>query len=289
MREFRGKTAVITGAASGMGRAFAERCAAEGMNVVLADIEAERLAEVSTALVDGGADALAVRTDVSDAGDIEHLAKESVAAFGGVHLLFNNAGVGAGAPNAWQCTLDDWRWVLGVNLWGVIHGIRAFLPILIEQEGETHVVNTASVCGLVSVPGLAVYNVSKHAVATLSETLFGELMTSQPQVGVSCLCPGLVATDISDSERNRPAELSDVFEPEPDPLREEAQERFRAAIEAGMAPARVADIVFDAICERKLWILTHPEWRPLVSDRGRQIAASENPDVLPLLQALQLL
>jgi NAD(P)-dependent dehydrogenase (short-subunit alcohol dehydrogenase family) len=289
MKEFRDKTAVVTGAASGMGRAFAERCAAEGMKVVLADVEAEKLESVSRALADGGAETIAVRTDVSDAGDVEHLAKETIAAFGGAHLLFNNAGVGAGAPNAWQCTLDDWRWVLGVNLWGVIHGIRTFLPILLEQEGETHVVNTASVCGLVSVPGLAVYNVSKHAVATLSETLWGELAISHPDVGVSCLCPGHVATGIVDSERNRPEVLSDVFEAEPDPLRDAAQEKFRVAVDEGMAPARVADIVFDGIRERRLWVLTHPEWRPLVSQRGRQISDAEDPDVLPLLQALKML
>jgi len=289
MKDFNGKTAVVTGAASGIGRALADRSAAEGMNVVLADVETDRLKRVADELRDRGATVCAVPTDVSDADAVDALARATVDEFGGAHLLFNNAGVGGGAPTSWQCTLDDWKWVIGVNLWGVIHGVRAFLPILVEQGCETHVVNTASVAGLVSVPGLGPYNVSKHGVATLSETIYHELTTTHPQTGVSCLCPGHVATDIIDSARNRPTELADTFVPEPDPVRDEAFAKFEAAVHAGTSPADIAEITFAGIRERRLWILPHPEWKSLVESRARQITQDEAPDLLGLVERMAMI
>src|SRR5689334_1941764 len=174
MKDFAGKVAVVTGAASGIGRALADRCAQEGMKVVLADVEESALVRAADEFRATGAPILAVRTDVSKAEDVEALARKTVETFGGVHLLFNNAGVGAGTT-AWETSLRDWEWVLGVNLWGVIHGLRSFVPIMLSQGSEGHIVNTASIAGLVLGPGLAAYKVSKHGVISLSETLYGEL------------------------------------------------------------------------------------------------------------------
>ena len=193
MESFQGKVAVITGAASGIGRALAQRCVQEGMKVVLADIEE-------------GATVLGVRTDVAQAAEVAALAQRTLESFGAVHLLFNNAGVAAGGP-LWEMSLQDWEWVLGVNLWGVVHGIRTFVPLLLQQGSEAHIVNTASIAGLVSTPGLGVYNVTKHSVVTLSETLYQELQQTGAPVHVSVLCPGWVNTRIHQAERNRPPAL----------------------------------------------------------------------------------
>src|SRR5215213_2544837 len=206
MKEFSGKVAVITGAASGIGRGLAEACAREGMKVVLADVDEAALAQAERELKDAGAEVLAVRTDVSKADDVEALARRALDAFGAVHLLFNNAGVGAGTT-VWESTLADWEWVLGVNLWGVIHGVRTFVPLMLEQADECHIVNTASMAGLVSGPALGVYKVTKHGVVALSETLCCELAIMRSKIGVSVLCPGGVNTRIMDSERVRPAGL----------------------------------------------------------------------------------
>src|SRR5438105_3443891 len=174
MEELRGKVAVITGGASGIGRAFAERCLEEGTKIVLADIEPEALERAAQELAGAGADVLAVRTDVSQAAAVDELAQRTLDRYGAVHLLFNNAGVATSGP-IWQNSLADWQWVLGVNLMGVIHGIHTFVPIMLAQGGPAHIVNTASMAGLVSTPGLGVYNVAKHGVVTLSETLALEL------------------------------------------------------------------------------------------------------------------
>jgi NAD(P)-dependent dehydrogenase (short-subunit alcohol dehydrogenase family) len=267
MREFNGKVAVVTGAASGIGRALAERCAREGMRVALADVERPALDRAAAELKATGAEVLAVVTDVSKAGDIEALARQTLEAFGAVHLLCNNAGVGAGTT-VWESTLADWEWVLGVNLWGVIHGVRTFVPIMLAQDDECHIVNTASIAGLIAGPGLGVYKVTKHAVVTLSETLHYDLAMRGARIGVSILCPEWVNTRIMESARNRPATLQN------DPAAEQISPELLAAwqymiqaVQSGMSPDQVADRVFTAIRERQLYILTHPETTALVRAR----------------------
>ena len=206
MKEFKGKVAVITGAASGIGRALADRCVQEGMKVVLADVEVETLAKTEASLKASGATVLAVQTDVSQARDVAALAQKTLEVFGAVHLLCNNAGVGTEAA-IWESTLEEWEWVMGVNLWGVIHGVRTFVPLMLAQDTECHIVNTASMAGLISGPGLGAYKVTKHAVVTLSETLYHELAERGARVKVSVLCPGVVNTRIMESARNRPGHL----------------------------------------------------------------------------------
>jgi NAD(P)-dependent dehydrogenase (short-subunit alcohol dehydrogenase family) len=206
VKEFNNKIAVVTGGASGIGRALAELCAQEAMKVVLADVEEGALAQAEQELRAIGATVLAVRTDVSKIDDVKLLAERTLNAFGAVHILFNNAGVWAGS-NAWETPIEDWAWTLNVNLWGVIHGIRAFLPIMLAQEGESYIINTSSIAGLLSSHAIAPYQVSKHAVVALSEKLFYDLGENERKIKVSVLCPGWVQTRITEPERNRPPEL----------------------------------------------------------------------------------
>ena len=208
MEQLEDKVAVVTGGGSGIGRAVATHLAGAGMQVVVADIEQDALDATVAELVAGGHRAIGVRADVSDGASVEALAETTVAEFGAVHVVHNNAGVGVGGP-VWTHTERDWQWVLGVNLWGVIHGIRSFVPRMLDQGGPAHVVNTASMAGLISVPYLGAYNVSKHGVVTLSETLHRDLGLAGSDIGVSVLCPGLVMTNIFESQRNRPDELAD--------------------------------------------------------------------------------
>ena len=277
MKTFKDKVAVITGAASGIGRAIADRCAREGMRVVLADIEAPALAQAEAELTEDGADVLAVLTDVSQAGDVEALARKTLDAYGAVHLLCNNAGVGAGST-AWESTINDWQWVIGVNLWGVLHGIRTFLPIMLDQDAEGHIVNTASVAGLISYSADAAYHLTKHAIVALSEKLYYDLALRGAKVKISVLCPGMVNTRIIDGARNRPPELQDDRSAsEVTPEMVAAYEAQRQAIEAGMSPDQVADCVFQAIAEGRFYILTHPEFRPLIEARMAAIVNGQNP------------
>ena len=277
MKEFRGKVAVITGAASGIGRGLAEHCAREGMNVVLADIDEAALAQTERELKDAGAEVLAVRTDVSKADDVEALARRALGAFGAVHLLFNNAGVGAGTT-VWESTLADWQWVLGVNLWGVIHGVKTFVPLMLEQGDECHIVNTASMAGLISGPALGVYKVTKHGVVSLSETLCCELAALKAKVGVSVLCPAGVNTRVMDSERTRPAELQNASASESaNPAVVQAEAMLRRLVETGMPPSKVAEAVFDAIRNERFYILTHADWKPLVRKRMEDILQDRSP------------
>jgi NAD(P)-dependent dehydrogenase (short-subunit alcohol dehydrogenase family) len=277
MKEFRDKVAVITGAASGIGRGLAERCVREGMKVVLADIDETALVQTERELKAASAGVLAVRTDVSKPGDIDALAQMTLNTFGAVHLLFNNAGVGAGTT-VWESTLEDWQWVLGVNLWGVIYGVRAFVPIMLKQADECHIVNTASIAGLISGPGLGVYKVTKHGVVSLSETLCCELAAMRSKIGVSVLCPGWVNTRIMDSERNRPVELQNAPEMEAmNPIAAQAQEMIRQLVATGMSPSQVADAVFDAIREGRFYILTHADFKPLVQKKMDDILLERNP------------
>jgi NAD(P)-dependent dehydrogenase (short-subunit alcohol dehydrogenase family) len=277
MKEFRGRVAVVTGAASGIGRGLAEACAREGMKVVLADVDEAALDEAGRELREAGADVLPVRTDVSKADEVEALARATLDAFGAVHLLFNNAGVGAGTT-VWESTLADWQWVLGVNLWGVIHGVRTFLPVMLEQGDECHVVNTSSMAGLISGPALGVYKVAKHGVVSLSETLCHELAILRAKVGVSVLCPGGVNTRVMDSGRNRPAELqNDSARESTHPAVVRADAMLRQLVKAGMPPSEVAAAVFDAIRAGRFYILTHEDWKPQVRKRMDDILLGRNP------------
>ena len=255
MRELAGKVAVVTGAASGIGRALSERFARAGMKVVLADVEPAPLATAARALADAGAETLGVPTDVSRADDVDALARRTLERFGAVHVVCNNAGVALAGP-IWEHSLEDWRWLLGVNLWGVVHGVRTFVPLMLEAKTPGHIVNTASVAGLTSAPGLGAYNVSKHAVVTLSETLVQELRLVGARVGVSVLCPGFVQTRIADSERNRPEALADGADR---PRPEQFEQMIRAAVAGGIPPAAVAEQVLDAIRHERLYVLPHPE------------------------------
>ncbi len=275
MREFKGKVAVITGAASGIGRGIAERCVREGMRVVLADIDEVNLSKAETELKTQGGTVLGVRTDVSKRSDVEVLARQALDAFGQVHLLFNNAGVAAGgAP--WEATWNDWEWVIGVNLWGAIHGVKVFTPLMLAQNTECHIINTSSTAGLVVGGGSASYAVTKHAVVALSESLYLSLQQRNSLVKVSVLCPGIVRTNIANAERNRPAELRN----EPVPMTPEMQAglaAFKAAMEAGMDPLQVAEVVFDAIQKEQFYILPHPEWVDVIQLRTDRLLRMENP------------
>jgi NAD(P)-dependent dehydrogenase (short-subunit alcohol dehydrogenase family) len=274
MKDLSGKVAVVTGAASGIGNALARACAAEGMAVVLADVEKVALDDAAHAIAASGAKTLAVRTDVSKATDVAALAAEALKAFGGVHVVCNNAGVSV-AGLSWMQTIADWEWVLGVNLWGVIHGVRTFTPILLGQGTEGHIVNTASMAGLISGPGMGIYNVSKHGVVTLSETLYHELRMLGAPVGVSVLCPGWVNTRIIDSQRNRPAELSETIEAMPG--RTEMEQAVRNLLAAGLSPDEVARRVLEAIRADRFWILPHADWARFAQMRAQDIVEGRNP------------
>ena len=274
MKEFKDKVAVITGAASGIGRALAERCAHEGMKVVLADVDVDTLTTTVAALKATGAPALAVVTDVSKANDVDALAQRTLAAFGAIHLLCNNAGVWGGI-SAWESSLADWEWALGVNLWGVIHGVHTFVPLMLDQGTEGHIVNTASMAGLLTGRGPAVYRVSKHAVVALSEMLYHQLAQRGASVKVSVLCPGGVDTQIIDAARNRPGHL-----PATGPLRPELEavrEATHRAVQTGISPAQVADHVFRAIIADKFYILTHAGEKEWVRTRMEDIIQERNP------------
>ena len=278
MREFEGKVAVVTGAASGIGRGLAERFAAEGMKVVLADVEDEALDVAVRELRQQEYDVLGVRTDVSSAQSVEDLAKRALEAYGKVHILCNNAGVAAGAPSTWEYTIEDWDWVLGVNLMGVVHGLRSFVPLMLDQDEEGHIVNTASVWGLVSRGG-ALYGVSKFAVVRLTEGLYYDLEARNAKVKCSVLCPGAIATRIAVSARNRPATLR---EREANPEEEAAEAARREGViqrwqEFGMPPNEVAEIVLEAIKEERFYILTHPGVLDGVRLRMEDILEQRNP------------
>ena len=263
--------AVITGAASGIGRGLAERFAAEGMKVVLADVEKEPLAKLEADLNAKGATVLAVRTDVSKASEVENLAAQTLDAFGAVHILCNNAGVVCSRP-VWEHTLADWEWVLGVNLWGVIHGIRTFVPHMLEQGDECHIVNTASILGLVGGSGEGIYKVSKHGVVTLSETLADELAQKAANIQVHVLCPGWVRTGILDASRNRPDALKNPVEKtQPRELIIGGSRNTRAEMEAGLSPAKVAEHVYNAIQNGTFYIHTHPEHKAWIRERMERI------------------
>jgi NAD(P)-dependent dehydrogenase (short-subunit alcohol dehydrogenase family) len=277
----RGDTAVITGAASGFGFELAWLCAGRGMNVVLADVQADALQRAEAELEPLGAPLLPCRLDVSKAGEVEALGRASIERFGAPHLVFNNAGVGAGGL-IWEHTAADWEWVLGVNLMGVAHGVRVFTPAMLEAARrdpgyEGHVINTASMAGLVNPPNMGVYNVSKHAVVSLSETLFHDLSLVTDQVHAHVLCPFFVPTGIHQSERNRPASLSD---PDARPTRSQliAQAFSNKAVTSGkVTAAQVAAKVVDAVVRDAFYVYSHPHALGSVQLRMEDLLQHRNP------------
>ncbi len=279
MKDFKDKVAVITGAASGIGYALAKRCAKEKMNVVLADIEKEALAKAEKEIKKTGVNVLSALVDVSKAGDIETLARKTLDTFGAVHLLFNNAGVGAiVGKKIWELTLADWEWVISVNLWGVIHGVRIFVPIMLSQDNECHIVNTSSMQGLTSFPTSAIYKVTKHGVVSLSETLHHELTMEKSKIKVSVLCPAFVRTNIRNAARNRPAVLGNepAIESE-NTANQQTINFFKDGVQSGTPPEQTADAVFKAIREEKFYILPHPEWKFAIQLRMEDILQERNP------------
>jgi NAD(P)-dependent dehydrogenase (short-subunit alcohol dehydrogenase family) len=280
MKDLAGKTAVVTGAASGMGRAFAERFADAGMNVVLADVEVPRLDEAAAAVAARGVETLAVPTDVSDPDAVDRLRDAALERFGRVNLVCNNAGV-AGSMSGSGVELNDWRWVIGVNLWGVVHGHRSFLPHLLEH-GDGHIVNTASMAG--HFPGHSAYAASKWAVVAISEGLYQQLRTQGSTVGVSCLCPGWVATDIASSDRNRPEWAAPrALDEQPVDERAAAMREFVLdQLRTGMPPAQVAELVHGAVVDDRFWIFTDMSMVAALEPRYQAILAAENPPAIGL-------
>jgi NAD(P)-dependent dehydrogenase (short-subunit alcohol dehydrogenase family) len=273
MKQLKGKVAAVTGAASGLGRSMALAFATEGMDVALADVDERNLVLVEEEVRSKGVRTITQRVDVSRAEDVESLRDQTLSRLGGIHLVCNNAGVSPlGA--VWEASVADWQWILGVNLWGVIHGVRAFTPHLIAQN-EGHIVNTASVAGLISPPGSGAYNVTKHAVVTLSESLVHDLRERQSAVGVSVLCPAYVPTRITESERNRPGDLP-ISEKSKETLTREAM--LRKAVASGKVSAdQVAQAVVAAVKEERFYILTHPRIKGAIQARMQDILEERAP------------
>ena len=279
IKDFAGKTAVLTGAGSGFGLEMARLGARMGMNLVLADVQQDALARAAAEVESMGVPVLAQQLDVSDAAQMEHLAERTRERFGAPHLVFNNAGVGSGGL-VWENTVQDWRWVLGVNLWGVIHGVRLFTPMMLEAARKDaafrgHIVNTASMAGLLNAPNMGVYNVSKHAVVALSETLYQDLALVTDQVGASVLCPFFVPTGISQSQRNRPGELAAAR-----PTRSQliGQAMSDKAVSSGkVTAAEVAQAVFKAVVAGQFYIYSHPKAIASVQTRLEDVMLARNP------------
>ena len=280
MKNFQDKVAVITGGASGLGREFANIAARLGMKLVLADVQRDALERAADELRAQGAGVITQACDVRKSAEVQALADATMAAYGCVHLVFNNAGVASGGL-IWENTEADWEWVLGVNLWGVIHGVRIFTPLMLaaaakDKDYEGHIVNTASMAGLLNAPAMGVYNVSKHAVVALSETLFQDLQLVGAPVGASVLCPYFVPTGISQSHRNRPDDVRMTQGPTASQLA--AQALSDKAVSSGkVSAADVAEITFKAIADGQFYIYSHPGALAGVQERMSAIVAASNP------------
>ncbi|MEO5724994.1 MAG: SDR family NAD(P)-dependent oxidoreductase [Ilumatobacteraceae bacterium] len=269
-----GRVAVVTGAASGIGRALAEAFVAQQMKVVLADLDEVKLRATTAELAEGGADVHPVVCDTSLEASVQDLATAALERYGAAHVLCNNAGV-VGKGDPWRGPMSGWDWVVGVNLYGVIHGIRAFLPIM-EDQAVGHIVNTASMAGLVALPGAAAYNVTKSGVVALSEGLFLELLTNGSPVHVSVLCPGFVRTDLIDGQRWA-ARFGEEPQASTNPMVKIMDTVLAQGIEGGIAPAEVAGEVLDAVRYNQFWILTHADMRQMPVERMQRAAAQQNP------------
>ena len=280
MQEFNGRIAVVTGAGSGFGREFACQGARLGMKLVLADIQEDALGETAEEVEAMGAEVVSRRVDVSDGAQIQALAAATMERFGAVHLVFNNAGIGA-AGLIWENSVQDWQWALGVNLWGVIHGVRAFTPLMLaaakaDPDYRGHIVNTASMAGLINQPNAGAYNVSKHAVVALSETLFHDLSLVTDQVRCSVLCPYYVPTGIHLSHRNRPADLANEA-PATQSQRVAHAMMSKAVTSGKLTAAHISQITFDAVREEQFYIASHPHALDAVMQRAQDIVALRNP------------
>jgi len=273
MEELAGKTAVITGAASGIGLAMAHRFGAEGMKLMLADIEAEPLAAAATELVQKGYDVATHVFDVRDLEQVKGLEAASRERFGKVHVLCNNAGVGSGGAVAGLDDLERWRWTIDINLWGVIYGCKVFLPAMIEHGEPSHIVNTASMAGHIATAYMGAYNVSKYGVVALSETLSREMQIAGSKVGVSVLCPAFVQTQIANSQRLLP----DALQPEPTEESQAMHDILNSLVATGIETKVVASAVCDAVINDDFWILTHEETKPAITARAEQIVTGINP------------
>lgn len=281
MREFAGKVAVITGGGSGIGEALCRLSASLGMKVVIADIDLDAAERVRASLI--GRSAIAAKVDVSQAVELEQLAHLAYGSYGAVHLLCNNAGVvpsGRHRP-VWEYSLEDWRWAFDVNLMGVVHGLRSFVPRMLTQHTDSHIVNTASVAGLVSGSGSPVYSASKHAVVRVTEALYASLRERKAPIGVTALCPGLVNTRIYESERSRPARLQSASGPASETP--ELQAIAAGLFANGQSPAAVAEQVFDAVREQRLYQITTPNYDDAIRYRGEAVLARRNPEFPDLL------
>ena len=276
MQDLRDKTAVITGAASGLGRSFAHRFAKAGMNIVMSDIEVPRLDDAVADVASHGTRVIGQVTDVADGDAIDELADRAFDELGGVHLLCNNAGVGGTRGGPEFINSGAWEWVMNVNFWGVVHGHRAFVPRMIEQ-GEGHVVNTASMAG--HLPGHSPYSASKWAVVAITHGLYNDMVGQRTGIGVSCLCPGWVRTDIATSDRNSPESAAPPARYEPDERQRAAQAFVEAALEGGMDPAEVADLVHDAVMADQFWIFTDTDMVQFLADKHDSIMQGRNPTV----------
>ncbi len=281
MKTFKGRTAVITGGASGFGREFALIAHRLGMNVVIADVQQDALDKTRAELEALGAEVLALKTDVSKAEAVQVLADATMQRFGTPSLVFNNAGVGGTGGLVWESTARDWEWVLGVNVWGVVHGVRIFTPLMLaaakQDPGfEAHIVNTASMAGLLTAPNMGIYNVSKHAVVALTETLYQDLSLVTDQVSCSVLCPYFVPTGIHKSDRNRPAELADAA-----PLTASQQiaraQSEKAVTKGKVSASQVAEAVFEAVAAKQFYIYSHPHALGNVETRMKAIVEMRNP------------
>ncbi len=280
MKDFKGKVAVVTGGASGIGWGLAERCAAEGMKVVIADVEEAALKQAEKTLKARGADVLAVRTDVSKIADVAALAQKTIDAFGRVHLLFNNAGVNTGNSlhkPVWENTIADWEWMISVNLWGVIYGIKVFVPLMLNQNTTCHIVNTSSMGGLIAEPQLVIYAVTKSGILAVSEGLYLQLKEKNSPIGVSVLCPAFVSSRLFESERNRPANLKNPPEP-PKPRQRAALVSQFNKVSPTISPEQTADIVFKAIAKGTFYIFTDPLVQELFRQRAENILKDKNPE-----------
>ena len=267
MRDFEGKVAVVTGAASGMGRAFAERLANEGMKVVLADIEEGALDAAVLDMRRAEHDILGIVTDVSARESVADLARQAFDTYGNVHVLCNNAGVDGFLGTIWEATPRDWRWTFGVNFWGIVHGVETFLPGMLAHGEQGHIVNTASATAVA--PANTIYGVTKHAALAYSEAMYTHLKQEGARIGVTCLCPGIVNTKIFYAGRNRPDDLRDE-----EPERERDADRrkaLRARIAQGASPESVADILMRAIREEQFYVLTDTEWDERARERAEAI------------------
>ena len=280
MKTFKGRTAVITGAGSGFGLETSRIAAREGMNVVMADVQADALDKAAAEVAAGGAKVLPWRLDVSKAAEVEALGAAVQERFGAPHFVFNNAGVGSGGL-IWENSVKDWEWVLGVNLMGVVHGVRVFTPMMLaaaaaDPDYEGHIVNTASMAGLLNPPNMGVYNVSKHAVVSLTETLYQDLALVSEQVTASVLCPYFVPTGIQASERNRPADAGGEGKPTRSQLVQKAL-TDKAVSSGKVSAAQVAQFVFDALAARRFYIYSHPKTLGSVQTRLEDVMQARNP------------